>query len=286
MSKILVTGGTGMLGAYVIDALKNASSDIVITTRQQIDLSNPAKISSYINEVSPQIILHFAAETDVDLCEREPSRAAIKNHLATKKIAKAAKDCNAWILYISSSNVFGKDGHYFYNELDLPNPCNYYGRSKLSGEQEVRALCPTNHLIIRSGWMIGGGPDRDHKFVGKIVQQIKNGATTLKAVNDRLGSITSASQLANFIVWAINNKPTGTMHFSSSGIISRFDVALAIGDILNFSGTIVPVQSAMFPLSAPRPFSEGIESVYLDSLGDCPLPGYWKDDLANYISTF
>lgn len=286
MSKILVTGGTGMLGAYVIDSLQNTSSDVVITTRQQIDLSAPDKIGSYINKISPDIILHFAAETDVDLCEREPSTAATKNHLATREIAKAAKDCNAWILYISSSNVFGKDGQYFYNELDLPNPCNYYGRSKLSGEQEVRAFCPTNHLIIRSGWMIGGGPDRDHKFVGKIVQQIKNGATTLKAVNDRLGSITSASHLANFIVWAVDNKPTGTLHFSSSGIISRFDVALAIGDILNFTGSILPVKSSMFPLSAPRPFSEGIESVYLDSLTDCPRPGYWKDDLAKYISTF
>ncbi len=119
----------------------------------------------------------------------------------------------------------------------MPLPLNYYGRSKLYGEHEVRSFCPTNHLIIRSGWMIGG-PSRDHKFVGKIVQQIKDGATELKAVNDRLGSITSAQQLCKFILWAIEHRPTGTVHFASGGVVSRYDIAMAIGEMLNFSGQL------------------------------------------------
>lgn len=286
MSKVLITGGTGMLGAYVTDALGVNNPNVVVTTRNEIDLSRPDKIYDYVMKVNPDVILHIAAETNVDLCEREPNRAGAYNHVATKEIAKAANDCNAWILYISSSNVFGTEGKYMYNELDLPNPMNYYGRSKLFGEQEVRAFCPTSHLIIRSGWMIGGGPTRDHKFVGKIVQQIKEGATELKAVNDRLGSITSAQQLCKFIIWAVENRPTGTLHFASTGVVSRFDIAMAIGEMLKFEGVIQPVQSSMFPLSAPRPLSEGIESIYLESHEGCPRPGYWKDDLAAYVSTF
>lgn len=286
MSKILVTGGTGMLGAYVTDALAKLNADVIVTTRNDLDLSKSGKIYDYVKSVNPKIILHIAAETNVDLCEREPGRAGEYNHLATREIAKAARDCNAWILYISSSNVFGVESKYLYNELDLPSPLNYYGRSKLFGEQEVRSFCPTNHLIIRSGWMIGGGPTRDHKFVGKIVQQIKDGATELKAVNDRLGSITSAQQLSKFILWAIENRPTGTVHFASRGVVSRFDIAVAIGEMLSFKGKIEPVQSSMFPLSAPRPFSEGIESIYLNSFEGCPAPGNWKDDLSNYVSTF
>jgi len=284
--KILITGGTGMLGAYVTDALQGTDYTVVVAKRENLNLAQPEAIYSYISAMKPDIILHFAAETDVDLCEREPARAGIYNHLATEQIAQAAKSCNSWLLYISSSNVFGSEGKLSYNELDIPLPINYYGRSKLIGESAVRTACPNNHLIIRAGWMIGGGPEKDHKFVGKIIQQIKAGATMLKAVSDRLGSITSAQQLSDFIIWAIHNRHTGTMHFASSGTISRFDIACAIGDLLNFKGEIVPVYSSMFPLSAPRPFSEGIESIYMPMLSDAPKPSFWKNDLAKYVGSF
>ncbi|HGI5914480.1 TPA: dTDP-4-dehydrorhamnose reductase family protein [Yersinia enterocolitica] len=284
--KILITGGTGMLGAYVVNALKHTDHEIIIAGRDTLNLAIPETIFGYLMKEKPDIILHFAAETDVDLCERDPTRAGMYNHLATEKIAQAANLCGAWLLYISSSNVFGGEGKLNYNELDIPLPVNYYGRSKLIGELSVRTVCPNNHLIIRAGWMIGGGPEKDHKFVGKIIQQIKTGATSLKAVSDRLGSITSAMQLCDFIIWAIKNRHTGTMHFASSGTISRFDIACAIGDFLDFKGEIVPVYSSMFPLSAPRPLSEGIESIYISLLKDVPKPSDWKSDLAKYVGTF
>ncbi|AOF14548.1 TPA: dTDP-4-dehydrorhamnose reductase family protein [Yersinia enterocolitica] len=284
--KILITGGTGMLGAYVTSALKDTDYNVIVTERNTLNLSVPEAIFSYITAEKPDVILHFAAETDVDLCEREPARAGIYNHLATEQIAQAAKFCGAWLLYLSSSNVFGGEGKLSYNELDIPLPMNYYGRSKLIGESSVRNACTNNHLIIRAGWMIGGGPDKDHKFVGKIIQQIKAGSTSIKAVSDRLGSITSAMQLCNFIIWAINKRHTGTLHFASSGTISRFDIACAIGDLLNFKGDIIPVHSSVFPLSAPRPYSEGIESIYMSILSDAPKPSLWKSDLAKYVGTF
>lgn len=284
--KIFITGGTGMLGVYVVNALSGTRAEKVVADRRCCDLSNPKAVYRFIKEAKPDVILHFAAETDVDLCEREPARAGICNHLATEQIAKAAHTCGAWLLYISSSNVFGAEGKISYNELDIPIPTNYYGRSKLNGEEAIKINCPERHLILRAGWMIGGGPEKDHKFVGKIIQQIKNGATELRAVSDRLGSITHAGQLSRFILWAIENRQTGTFHFASNGTISRFDIARAIGDILNFKGNIVPVQSSIFPLSAPRPFSEGIKSLYLSTLDPSLNPGYWKDDLARYVATF
>ncbi|CNK75440.1 dTDP-4-dehydrorhamnose reductase family protein [Yersinia aleksiciae] len=284
--KILITGGTGMLGAYVTNALQGTDYEIVVSGRNTLNLAMPDAIFNYVTSEAPDIILHFAAETDVDLCEREPARAGIYNHLATEQIAQAAKVCGAWLLYLSSSNVFGSEGKLSYNELDIPLPMNYYGRSKLMGESSVRNACPNNHLIIRAGWMIGGGVEKDHKFVGKIIQQIKTGATSIKAVNDRLGSITSAIQLCDFIIWAINNRHTGTLHFASSGTISRFDIACAIGELLDFTGDIVPVYSSMFPLSAPRPLSEGIESIYISMLGDAPKSNFWKIDLAKYVGSF
>lgn len=286
MEKIFLTGGTGMLGTYVATTLNDRGYEVIVAERRHFNLSNYKAIYAYVKEAAPEVILHFAAETDVDLCEREPARAGICNHLATEQIARAAQACGAWLLYISSSNVFGAEGKINYNELDIPLPTNYYGRSKLNGEEAVRALCPDNHLILRAGWMIGGGPGKDHKFVGKIIQQIKAGATELKAVSDRLGSITHAGQLSDFIITAMANRQTGTFHFASHGTISRFDIARAIGEILKFQGSIVPVESSRFPLSAPRPFSEGIQSIYLPSLNETCKPGYWQEDLARYVATF
>lgn len=286
MDKIFITGGTGMLGTYVTHTLAKYGYETIVADRGRFELANPKSIYDYIKQAKPDVVLHFAAETDVDLCERDPTRAGICNHLATEQIARAAQCGGAWLLYISSSNVFGAEGKICYNELDMPRPTNYYGRSKLNGEDAVRTNCPENHLILRAGWMIGGGPGKDHKFVGKIVQQIKEGATELKAVSDRLGSITSADQLSEFIIWAMTHRQTGTFHFASRGTISRFDIARAIGDILKFKGEIIPVQSSRFPLSAPRPFSEGIESIYLPSLRETHGPGYWKDDLEKYVSSF
>ncbi|WP_413721745.1 SDR family oxidoreductase [Sodalis sp. RH23] len=286
MEKIFLTGGTGMLGSYVTVTLNDRGYEIIVADRRHFDLANHKAIYDYVKEIAPDVVLHFAAETDVDLCEREPARAGICNHLATEQIARAAQACGAWMLYISSSNVFGAEGKISYNELDIPLPTNYYGRSKLNGEEAVRSNCPDNHLILRAGWMIGGGPGKDHKFVGKIVRQIKDGATELKAVSDRLGSITSAGQLSAFIMNAMAHRQTGTFHFASHGTISRFDIARAIGDILKFQGDIVPVESSRFPLSAPRPFSEGIQSIYLPSLDTACAPGYWKDDLASYVASF
>ncbi|OWV89208.1 NAD(P)-dependent oxidoreductase [Rhizobium sp. R635] len=286
MTHVLVTGATGMLGKYVSDALTRMNIDAVAVDRSRFELGNPQGIFDYIMESKPAAVLHLAAETDVDLCERDPQRAGIRNHLATANIAKASAACGAWMLYVSTSNVFGGSGTFEHNELDLPCPLNYYGRSKLMGELEVRRFNPINHLIVRAGWMIGGGRARDHKFVGKVIEQILNGATSLRAVGDKYGSITRASLLAEFIVWALAQRHTGTVHYSSSGIVTRHNIAEQIVAALERQVQVASVRSSDFPLSAPRPFSEGMTSIYTPTLEGAPQPGNWKDDLTQYVETF
>jgi len=286
MAKVLITGATGMLGVYVCQAMSKTTHDIILVDRSKFDLSNPEAAFDYIMAERPDCILHLAAETDVDLCERDPQRAGIRNHLATASIAKAAEKCGAWLLYVSTSNVFGQNGTFEHNELDLPAPANYYGRSKFMGEQAVRSYCPQNHLIVRAGWMIGGGSNGDHKFVGKLIQQITNGTTELKAVGDKFGSITRASSLSDFIVWAIDTACVGTLHYASEGTITRFNIAQTIAEIAGKAVSVTAVKSSDFPLSAPRPFSEGMRSIYTPLMTSAPQPGNWRDDLTNYVTTF
>jgi dTDP-4-dehydrorhamnose reductase len=281
----LITGSTGMLGRYVMDFFSDTvPNDVRVLTRQHCDLVNPRSAYEAVKTIRPAAILHLAAETEVDLCERDPGRAGLVNHLATDAIARAASETGAWLLYVSTSNVFGREGKLIYNELDLPSPINYYGRSKLQGEFAIRQRLPDTHLIVRAGWMIGGGSRHDHKFVGKVVKQIRDRVPELRAVTDKFGTLTSANLLARFIVSALRARSTGTFHFCSIGVTTRFDVAQTIADTLSYEGKLIGVPSSIFPLSAPRPQSEGIESIYPMISG--ASPGSWRDDLASYLSEF
>lgn len=286
MATLLITGATGMLGGYVLGMAEAQGHKVIAPSRSQFDLKNLESIATFIREAKPEAVLHLAAQTDVDLCERDPENAAQSNVLATQEIAKATAAVGGWLCYISTSGVFGGANSIVYNELDLPNPVNYYGRSKLWGEHAVAKYLPFNHLIVRAAWMIGGGPKKDHKFVGKIVSQIRNGATEIKAVDDKYGTITVARNLANFLLASTNERRCGLFHFASKGAVTRFQIASEIAKTLGYEGALVPVRSNMFPLSAPRANSEGIESVFLTGENRTAYLGHWQDDLRKYVLEF
>ena len=286
MTKVLLTGSTGMLGRYVHQMLLDAGFSVEAPKRNVCDLTKPDEVYNCTKKIAADIILHLAAETEVDLCERDPRRAGICNQLSTESIARVAKETNAWMCYVSTANVFGAEGKPFYNELDQPASVNYYGRSKLFGEHAVTKHRADDSLILRAGWMIGGGPELDHKFVGKIIKQIKGGASVLRAVGDRFGTITPASRLAEFIVSSIKPKRKGVFHYASQGMTTRLEIARAIAELMSFKGPVENVMSAEFPLSAPRPYFECIASIYLADQKEAPLPGHWKEDLAKYVSLF
>ena len=283
---ILVTGGTGMLGRDVVASLAAADMEAHLANRSEFDLMEPQRVYAYVKDSGAKVIIHLAAETNVDLCERDPRRAGIANHLATAAIATAAQEASAYLIYISTSNVFGAEGRFSYNELDAPASLNYYGKSKLMGENAVRSLLPSRSLIIRPGWMIGGGPEHDHKFVGRIIGQIRAGSEALSAVSDKYGSITYAKRLAEFIVWAVQRQHTGLVHFASTGAVSRLQIAEAIGLFFGFPGEIHGVQSSEYPLSAPRPQSEALVSIYMPTHLGSPELRDWRADLQDYMEVF
>ena len=283
MKKVLITGSSGMLGSHVCDAIDKSKYQMICPNRDEFDLKNILNIARKIKDIKPDMILHFAAETNVDLCEVDTGHAYLVNSLATETIARTAKEIGAWMVYISTSNVFGFQKQLFYNELDLPNPVNYYGKSKLAGERTVQQHLPTSSLIIRSGWMVGGGAKKDHKFVGKIIEQIKKGAQVLRAVNDKYGTVTFAYSLASFIVKSMDEERIGLYHFASQGLVTRFDIAKMVAEFAGFKGSIKHASSSEFPLPAPRPDSEGIVSVVLSAENDLSL---LSEDMRQYVSQF
>jgi dTDP-4-dehydrorhamnose reductase len=213
----------------------------------------------------------------VDLCETNPTQAYNVNVLGVENISKYAKIHGIPVTYISSSAVFGNDGKKWrYCELDFPNPSNLYGCSKLAGEKVVQSLVPDG-LIVRSSWMIGGGPLRDKKFIAKILPKLKDNLE-LSVVHDKYGALTYAKDLADFLLIAHNNNYAGILHYASSDYTSRYDISQYVAKLVGSKSNITGIDSSTFPLNAPRAFSEALYSL---------LPCYqrkdWKTIIKEYI---
>ncbi len=250
--KILVTGADGMVGSYVDFGIK--------TDRHSLDITDSKETSSVIETYKPEAILHLAAMTDVDQCERDPDRAYVVNGVGAYHVALAARRCGAKMIYISTAGVFDGEKKGPYTEEDVPNPQNYYGYSKFLGESAIRGVLE-DYLIVRTCWMMGGGPAKDKKFVAKIIAQLTNPKTKeINAVNDQIGSPTYAKDLVAGIKELIRQNVKGTYHLAGAGAVSRFDVAKKIVGLVRPDIKVHPVPTSFFNLDAKRTINEVLSS--------------------------
>lgn len=300
--RILVTGAGGMLGSALIPALVNANHDVVATDlrtlhenawpelgeRQprvgQLDVRSIDQVEAWFRTVQPEFVMHLAAETDVDLCQQQPEHAFTTNALGTKHIALACQAADVRLVYISTVGVFDGEKSDPYTEVDEPNPINHYGRSKLAGERYVQWFL-RRFYIVRAGWMVGGGV-KDHKFVGKILQQLNDGANTLYCVSDR-GTPTYAPDFARCLTRLIETDSFGLYHMACRGLGSRFDVARKILDVLGRTDVdLVSVEREFFKTTypAPRPRSEMMRNLTLESQGWNTMR-HWEEALEEYLAT-
>jgi dTDP-4-dehydrorhamnose reductase len=284
--KMLVTGASGMVGAYVTGvfsdwdvALTNLSGDHV-----HLDIRDPKSVRFSVESLRPDVVLHLAAATDVDRCEQDPEWAFHVNAIGTQNVALACQAFSIPLVYISTAAVFPGDKPEPYNEFDFPKPANVYGHSKLEGEHLVSGSCP-RYYIVRSGWMIGGGAQKDKKFVGKIARLIAEGRRELQAVDDKIGSPTYAKDFLEGIKALIATNHYGLYHLVNRGSASRYQIALLVRAALGATDvSIVPVSSASFPLPAPRGHSESLRNLKLELLG-LDRMRKWEDALTDYVTS-
>jgi len=284
MSRLFVTGAGGMVGSYVLEVFKGW--DVVLTDIvegvQRLDVREPESVRKVVGEARPDVVLHLAAATDVDRCQREPEWAYHSNAVGTQNVALACQALDVPLVYVSTGSVFSGEKAEPYIEFDEPAPVNVYANAKLAGERIVASLLRRAY-IVRAGWMIGGGA-RDTKFVGKIVDLIGAGRTPLRAVADTFGTPTYAKDLLGGIARLISTGYFGLYHMGNTGSCTRHDVALAVRDALGRPDIAVEaVDSSVFPLPAPRPRSEAIRNLKLDLLGMSMRP--WREALQEYVTT-
>ncbi|MBU0573289.1 MAG: dTDP-4-dehydrorhamnose reductase [Candidatus Margulisbacteria bacterium] len=275
---ILVTGANGMVGSYVKEIFDD--EELVLTDLPEMDVTDKSKVFNIILKHKPDLVLHLAAETNVDKCETEIDHAFRTNTIGTQNIALACKEIKAQMVYISTGGVFNGRKGQIHTEFDCPDPANVYSKAKLEGEFIVRDLL-TDYYIFRAGWMIGGGPEKDKKFVGKIIELCQT-KDQLKIVNDKFGSPTFARDFVAGIKKVIKTGNFGLYHLVNSGCVSRYEIAQEIVKNLNKDVRLEPVSSDAFPLPAPRAESEGMKNFKLELQGMNPMKE-WKSSLAEYV---
>ena len=307
--KIFVTGVNGQLGHDVMNELAKRGYEGVGTDIQpvysgvmddsavtrmpyvQMDITNRAQVSSIIRELHPDVIVHCAAWTAVDAAEDEANRPKVKaiNVDGVQNIADAAKLVDAKMIYISTDYVFDGQGETPW-QPDCKDyaPLNYYGETKLGGEQAV-ARTLEKYFIVRIAWVFG----LNGKNFIKTMLNVAKTHDTLKVVNDQIGTPTYTYDLARLMIDMILTDKYGYYHATNEGgYISWYDftkeifrqaVELGHTEYAEDKVTVLPVTTAEYGVSkAARPFNSRLDKKKLVENGFTPLPT-WQDALARYL---
>lgn len=269
-----------MVGSYFESLASAFGEPLDLTDIDTLDVRDLDSVRRRITNGRYSAVVHLAAETDVDRCEREPLHAHATNGVGTQNVALACQATDVVMIYTSTAGVFGGDGAPGpFTENDSPHPANVYGASKLVGERHVERLL-RRYFIVRPGWMMGGNA-KDKKFVAKILAQVSEGRD-IAAVDDKIGSPTFARELVLGIRDLLASGRFGFYHMTNHGVCSRYDVACHIVSFLGANVRVSRVNSAHFPLPAPRANSEAMRNLNLELAGLDHMSS-WQAALDDYL---
>jgi dTDP-4-dehydrorhamnose reductase len=274
--RILITGANGQLGWELQRVL--AKHDLILANRPDFELTDP-HLASKIAPLQPEVCVHAAAYTDVDGCERDPQHAVNVNADGAARVAEAAAQVGAYVIYVSTDYVFDGKKTEPYTETDSPNPINAYGRSKLLGEQTVLSRCPGS-LILRTSWLYGV---HGRNFVKTILDLAKTRGE-IRVVSDQRGSPTWAQELAAIIGQLVQQPRQGILHAAGTGSCSWYEFAAAILEEAKIVCRIVPISTEESGRLAKRPPYSALSSARLgsDGLG----LSLWHDALQLFMKEY
>jgi dTDP-4-dehydrorhamnose reductase len=291
--RIYIAGCGGMLG----EAFYKCFGQQYELKCTDIDLNEPwlsyldfRYHDAYMKDVctfEPDYLFHLGAYTDLEYCEMHLDDTYATNTMAVENATYIANRLNIPLLYISTAGIFDGSKDTF-DDWDRPNPMCHYARSKYAGEVFVENNA-TRHLICRAGWMMGGGPQKDKKFVHKIMNQIKNGSKELFIVNDKFGTPTYTHDFAKNVKLLLESEYWGLYNMVCGGVTGRFEIASEILQILNLSKTvkITEVGSDYWKdiYFAARPPSERLNNTKL-KLRNANIIRDWKICLREYLDDY
>ncbi len=298
--KVFVTGVCGQLGHDVMNELakrgyEGVGTDITpvysgvmdgtaVTSAPYVslDITDKAAVEKTINEVHPDVIVHCAAWTAVDMAEDDDKVEKVRaiNAGGTQNIADVAKAIDAKMVYISTDYVFdGQGTEPWQPDCKDYKPLNIYGQTKLEGELAVSNTLE-KYFIVRIAWVFG----KNGKNFIKTMLKVGKSHDEVKVVNDQIGTPTYTFDLARLLVDMIETDKYGYYHATNEGgYISWYDFTKEIYEVAGYSTKVTPVTTEEYGLSkAARPFNSRLDKSKLVENGFTPLPT-WQDAVKRYI---
>lgn len=291
--KIYIAGAGGMLGEAFYRIFKDeyelkcTDKDVNENWLSFLDFRDHKDYQKSVVEFGPDYLFHLGAYTDLEYCERNEDDTYLTNTTSVENAVFIANQLNIPLLYISTAGIFdGKKD--FYDDWDEPNPLGHYARSKYMGERYVRENAK-RFVICRAGWMMGGGPTKDKKFINKIIKQLAAGNRELYIVNDKDGTPTFTVDFAKNVKLLIEKEFWGLYNMVCHGETSRLEVAQELVKILGMENEVTfnEVNSDHFKSEyfAPRPPSERLINKKLE-LRNMNIMRDWKVALREYIDVY
>ena len=286
--RVILIGKNGQLGRSfqnIVDKRKY-NNNFTFVGRDELDLTNDKNIDKYFDDNHFDLIINCAAYTNVDRAEEETALAEQINHLAVLKLSKVANKKKAKLIHISTDYVFDGKNVKPYLEIDKTSPINTYGRTKLSGEEALLKVMPTNAMVIRTSWIFS---KHGNNFVNTMLK-LGREKNEINVVTDQIGSPTYADDIANDILKIIDNKkfinktmPSEIYHYSNLGEVSWYDFAKEIFKIAKLDCKVVPIKTSSYPTLAKRPLNTILNKDKIVQEFEINL-SFWRDSLIKNLT--
>ncbi|CUU07378.1 dTDP-4-dehydrorhamnose reductase [Candidatus Thermokryptus mobilis] len=286
--RVMITGCHGLLGQRVLKVfLKSTSAEILATAKEprtfleaegfdytMLDITNRSDVKNLVVYFNPDVIVNTAAYTNVDGCELNRELAWRVNVEGVRNLVHSARRVDAKLIHISTDYIFdGKNGPY--DENAIPNPINYYGRTKLASENEIK-IGGIRFAILRTNVLYGVGKNVKSNFALWLYNKLSSGEK-IKVVIDQIGNPTYVDDLAFAILKVVEFDKEGIYNVGGRDFVSRYDFAVKLAEIFSFDRElIIPVKTSELNQVAPRPLKSGL--ITLKAEAELGLKPYGVED--------
>jgi dTDP-4-dehydrorhamnose reductase len=279
--KVIITGAGGLVGGCLARRLAR-SSEVLAPRRVELDVTDAAAVSRFIEEARPQLVVNCAV-LGVDECERDPEAARALNTEAPRALASAAAGAGAEFLHFSTNYVFDGEGQEPYAERDEPRPVNVYGRTKEEGERAALDANPRSY-VVRTSWVFGEGKE---SFLSTAHRELAAGRR-VRAISDTWASVTYVEDLAARVEEILGTNRHGLYHVVNEGVCTYEDFAREAARCAGLpeaeaAPLIETVTESEVRRPARRPRYTPLRCLTAAELGLSPLR-HWREALAAYIS--
>lgn len=278
--RIVLTGASGLLGRAIQEACTQRSWLCRGLGRDVVNLRCSREVEKHLDGCD--VLIHAAANTNVEGCEADPELCYRDNALLTEVLAKVAVSCGVRFVYISSTGVYGNYQEQPFNEYDQVFPTTHHHRAKYLGEGA--ALRSYDALVIRTGWLFGGSPRNTKNFVARRIEEAVRSNGIIHSNSEQFGNPTFVDDVARYLLQLIEDGQSGIFNCVNEGFASRMSYVAKIVELAGIPVEVRPSSASSFKRLAKVSNNEMAVNLKLTQCGYDTLPD-WSSSLEVYIKT-